>query len=573
MFCSLLYLVNRKLHLDGEVQTALLIFSLSFFLPTFSFADNPLGALAQIGGPSGGDNQGSNSASINASWAPNAPSGLIYDSGSAYTAISGSILTVNGSAEVYVSGLNGVPGDATGVLAASTYTAQDIFRINGDTQAQIRIQIHATDSVEVSGPTINVGFVATWQIGQSVLHFDSYGQSPTDQTLDVAITNGTVLSQNSSVGGLLRFDGIVPGDYHFNTSGTASISIKSLALGTSVKLDSQITSGDILRGSIPPPIASGPTMNAVFKPNYGYSIHDAAVHMGFDHFNWVQRIVHIPAGWTLALVDQFQQIKGYAQVDSDGDVHGGPFDTRALDPIDSNQWHYVMVSPAGIQHAVTKYEGAADGLPYYWGEDPSKSSLWGNLYYSGDAANPTPLTASQILFSDTPSLTSDVASGSFLEFETDLVGVTNTGQEVSLPSGNGTKIRWKTNGISTTLDETLDGPGSSLIKGGVYDVWQDNVLGDTNGDGILNQSDMAVILQNLGQNVFGGYFDGDFNDDGRVTSDDLALFDRAYAQQSATLTNISLSIPEPSKFSVLAGSMLGLVRRRIVYRGKSYNRK
>lgn len=85
------------------------------------------------------------------------------------------------------------------------------------------------------------------------------------------------------------------------------------------------------------------------------------------------------------------------------------------------------------------------------------------------------------------------------------------------------------------------------------------LLGDTNDDGIVNESDLVVLSANMGMNVTGGYADGDFNGDGVVNADDLSLFQlgiTSYSQAAVTWA------PEPECIALMGFTMTFLSRRK-----------
>lgn len=85
------------------------------------------------------------------------------------------------------------------------------------------------------------------------------------------------------------------------------------------------------------------------------------------------------------------------------------------------------------------------------------------------------------------------------------------------------------------------------------------LLGDTNDDGKIDASDMAVVTTNLGHDVTGGYADGDFNGDGVVNGDDVALFSLGAAYRQSILD----TAPEPVGLPALALLAISLRRRRM----------
>jgi hypothetical protein len=82
-------------------------------------------------------------------------------------------------------------------------------------------------------------------------------------------------------------------------------------------------------------------------------------------------------------------------------------------------------------------------------------------------------------------------------------------------------------------------------------------LGDVNGDGVVDGSDLAIILANMGQSNM-WYSEGDLNGDNIVNGDDLALFDLGLALQAQN----AASAPEPSLgLAIFGGAILFGSRR------------
>jgi hypothetical protein len=83
------------------------------------------------------------------------------------------------------------------------------------------------------------------------------------------------------------------------------------------------------------------------------------------------------------------------------------------------------------------------------------------------------------------------------------------------------------------------------------------ILGDTNRDGIINDTDLQTLIKYNGQTVDGGYTDGDFNGDGIVNQDDWALFILGAAEYDNSLS----PAPEPATIGLAVVSLALLARR------------
>lgn len=95
-------------------------------------------------------------------------------------------------------------------------------------------------------------------------------------------------------------------------------------------------------------------------------------------------------------------------------------------------------------------------------------------------------------------------------------------------------------------------------------VYIDNVkaqplLGDTNDDFSVDATDLATVNANLGKTVTGGYADGDFNGDGVVNEDDLALYQLGVVEYN--FLNFQ-TLPEPSGVGLLAAALSAAAIRR-----------
>lgn len=81
--------------------------------------------------------------------------------------------------------------------------------------------------------------------------------------------------------------------------------------------------------------------------------------------------------------------------------------------------------------------------------------------------------------------------------------------------------------------------------------------GDANGDGVVNASDISILM-NGQSNSLTGWANGDFNGDGVINQDDWGLLDLGLA-----MTQSSTPVPEPGVVGITAiGGVLALSRKR-----------
>lgn len=120
------------------------------------------------------------------------------------------------------------------------------------------------------------------------------------------------------------------------------------------------------------------------------------------------------------------------------------------------------------------------------------------------------------------------------------------------------------------LDYTLIDPGTYFVSiNGLHNLAQfyqldllatalPFVLGDLNGDLLVDENDLAIILGNFGAAVTGGsLIDGDATGDGLVNASDLDVILRNWTGPSPP----SATVPEPGTLALVAG-LVGLVLRR-----------
>lgn len=224
------------------------------------------------------------------------------------------------------------------------------------------------------------------------------------------------------------------------------------------------TSAEILSNSITlfpsDPDAPGAIV-AKFTPNNGLTLDDAASACGVDHFNWVQTVVALPAGWTAEKIFR-----------SNGTLVG-TLDAAFYDPLDNSVDYALQIAtPAGIKQVVPLASGFRDKNPCYYGEDWAKWGQPGNLY-----GNPQVVFSKALTFYDRPSMPDDVwGLGTSMSFLTQLVGVNADGTTVSF-NAPGISFAWTTNAahdhnVQSSFLLALV-PGSNLppvITGGISDM-------------------------------------------------------------------------------------------------------
>ena len=94
----------------------------------------------------------------------------------------------------------------------------------------------------------------------------------------------------------------------------------------------------------------------------------------------------------------------------------------------------------------------------------------------------------------------------------------------------------------------------------VIELGDSTVLGDADGDGVVDVADLGVLGANFNQSNM-TIADGDFNDDGLVDVADLGILGANWSASQAT-GNASALVPEPATLSLLAMSVLVVGRRR-----------
>jgi len=168
---------------------------------------------------------------------------------------------------------------------------------------------------------------------------------------------------------------------------------------------------------------------AKFTPNSGLTLDEAAADCGVDHFNWLQTIVGLPAGWSAEKI-----IRSNEQV-------VGNLSTPIFDPLE-NSVDYAMqiITPAGTKQVAPLAAGFFDKNSCYYGEDWSTWWQPGNLH-----GTPQVAFSKALLFYDSPSRPDDVSGPDVsISYLTQLVGVKADGTIVSFDAP-GTIFAWTTN--------------------------------------------------------------------------------------------------------------------------------
>lgn len=124
-------------------------------------------------------------------------------------------------------------------------------------------------------------------------------------------------------------------------------------------------------------------------------------------------------------------------------------------------------------------------------------------------------------------------------------------------------VPWYTDIKTYRFDDEVDGLGSLMVKS-VLD-------GDTNSDGIVNSTDLSLLLSSYNQS--GKFWNqGDFNGDGNVNSTDLSLLLGNYNQAAAWYGSAApageaaaggTAIPEPGTLVMLVLGCLCLAGYRL----------
>jgi len=231
------------------------------------------------------------------------------------------------------------------------------------------------------------------------------------------------------------------------------------------------TAAEILNGALNlNPLSSAASTTSLtvwFQPGGGkYTISEAEVALGIDHFNWYQQVQNVPSHWTLYQDQTASGVVSAASV---------PVALPWIDPSNEvpNQSYLVLASTlAGSQERFAS--NLNDNAVYYYNEPGVDHSQQVNV--SGVTG------ASVISFTDAPRVPSEyLANGESWQFITSLVGVDADGQMVTLPLANQCSFTWKSNTVYDRDASTITGGGIFLqaldestlpaaLAGGVFDV-------------------------------------------------------------------------------------------------------
>ena len=97
-----------------------------------------------------------------------------------------------------------------------------------------------------------------------------------------------------------------------------------------------------------------------------------------------------------------------------------------------------------------------------------------------------------------------------------------------------------------------------LFDGSLYSYAVGPLLGDANGDGLVDDLDLTALARHWQQ--AGGLAEGDFNDDGVVDELDLTVLATAWPGGAGAL-DVS-AVPEPGTLAMIAAGGVALLRRR-----------
>ena len=238
------------------------------------------------------------------------------------------------------------------------------------------------------------------------------------------------------------------------------------------------TPEEIFDGAVIPKVLGGVTLAASFipgrdNPEGPFTLAEAAVVLGVDHFNWIQTI-QVPNNLQLQIWRGVTQVDPISGKPLNGIFISTPSPAYDLVPNGITDDYYFRVN--GPQLGDVKYylvdDGGSDAYEPYLSESPP---LWKTLDAPGGTASP-----SEFRFSDTPSLPSNffLSTNSFITFQTWLVGISSSPGDWHQFSQTHTGFKWKyntyhgPNGIAYLASRPAGAP--PILGGGIFDVRYDD---------------------------------------------------------------------------------------------------
>jgi hypothetical protein len=253
---------------------------------------------------------------------------------------------------------------------------------------------------------------------------------------------------------------------------------------------------EVLQGKLKVSLVDPYTVSAVFRPGAGhpegpFTLSEAEVVLGIDHFNWLQTITP-PGNWV------FQT---YTDLTGREVATGQPIATlvnenvlkelgRIVDPVvtpqgQSRREYFIRRDPVDGKgdyryRKVLSGLVATDAADFYLHDDSRRE--WSTY----DEVDGGPKSATEFEFRDGPQFVDWLFAGSVVPsvaFETVLVGVKKSGESVTY--GNSTKFTWRSNAVHKEGNDIPSGGGVILFAGhtaglpapyagGIFDVRYDD---------------------------------------------------------------------------------------------------
>lgn len=188
--------------------------------------------------------------------------------------------------------------------------------------------------------------------------------------------------------------------------------------------------------------------------------------------------------------------------------------------------------------------GRGAGTPGNVALDPLRNSTWDN----------TAIIANGTFGAVRPTIATNVGAG-------DPVGFPGNNTDANTLAG--TALSTNAQDAATTIVIRGDAERGTLVEGANKGLF----AGDANRDGVVNSSDLALLLLNYEKAGTKGWGDGNFNNTAgnantNVNSSDLALLLLNYEKAGGVPVSLT-AIPEPSSIALVAcGGMLALALRR-----------